>query len=537
METEIESFLLKLEDFKLKAHFPENELTQHLVELGYIRTDMLQLMTPVNKQLVLDEFWSDLEGSEIFSKEKISFAKLIYADEVELYFLRLLKDLDEGIILKELPPKGTKNLVSRIIHYRLDIIGLLDGSVEKEYDEISVLNLHELASQLGEKSLLRAINAFADMEQLTEMFIRKIGKENCILIFRLSETNKNLRKFEKKQAFKRTIKEEFSRKSSFYRKIKDTVIRKKDKKVDYKFLQNRLNSKLNSFLIRLIQIHQWMDGSYQGLLDSELGDVSFESILESIRLFNDEKDKDDIKSKEVIFHAGKGYFIFNALFFLEEYKVENKKLDYQGEVVAMINSNLIASTEEEVKVFNKNVDKISTESFNNSERILSERKGLLQRIYYGVKSFFKKAFKIGQRIFRWIRDNLKKAFSFLKDFFRKLFMNLGKALYYFKEGILYILGINPLIKITSQNHLLASKIQIDGDANCFVSSGCGIEEIKAYKKRTSETIHSMVFSLKVVTLVIKTVQYLVSFLSWPLLLMNIVKSYSEIVKEYKLITN
>ena len=116
-----------------------------------------------------------------------------------------------------------------------------------------------------------------------------------------------------------------------------------------------------------------------------------------------------------------------------------------------------------------------------------------------------------------------------------MFIDLGKALYYIGEGILYIIGKNPLINITKEGNVLASKILIDGDATCIVSDNCTSLDIAEYRKQTLVTINSMRFRIKVITLVIKTVQQMFTVISWPLLLLNIVNSFKEISIEYKLI--
>ncbi len=298
-----------------------------------------------------------------------------------------------------------------------------------------------------------------------------------------------------------------------------------------------MKAKENVFLMRLIQVHQWMDGFYKGLLDSDIGEVSFNSLIDAINLFNEDGDEEDIKVKEVLFHAGRGYFVFNALFFLEKYMIEEEKKDYQKEVVDIINVSVQNASQQERQVFETKSEVIVESALSESDEVPRERKGLLQRVYYGVKSFFRKAFKVGKKIFRWIKDKVKRVAGFLKDFFKKMFVHLGKALYYIGEGIKYIIGKNPLIKVTETNQVLTSKILIDGDANCIVSQNCTREDIRSYGKQVRVTINSMVFSLKVVTLVIKTVQQMLMFFTWPLLLLNIVKAFKEIVAEYKLINS
>ena len=96
--------------------------------------------------------------------------------------------------------------------------------------------------------------------------------------------------------------------------------------------------------MRLIQVHQWQDGLYDGLLDSDIGELTLKSILSAIDLYNVIKNR-QIKTHRVLTHVVRDYYLFNGLFFLQEYMVEDDEGGETQNAEEIIISDLLQQVE------------------------------------------------------------------------------------------------------------------------------------------------------------------------------------------------
>jgi hypothetical protein len=168
-----------------------------------------------------------------------------------------------------------------------------------------------------------------------------------------------------------------------------------------------------------------------------------------------------------------------------------------------------------------------------------ERKGFLQRIYYGVKKFFKKIVKFSKKIFRWVVSFYEKFKGLLKKVFGSLFEKLSAGIRAFMTGLQFLLGNSETITMDGPN-LMASVIKIDGDCYNIIAGRPANEAVIKHQEMITYKVRSLHFALAVVGGVLSIVVRSLSVISWPFLLMTIINTIKEISKSYQelnIITN
>lgn len=507
-----------------------NEITQHLIELGYIPLMKANALMVSDVKQAREKFLEDVQSSGLFSPRTIEVLSLQGKEFLLSTLLRRVTDIDEGIVLEKLPATGETNLTTRMIHYRLDLFGLWPVDVAAPFSGVTLQKLEEITDYAG-GSQLEAVNHLADVEQFTRHLLEKHPPERFILVFRSpmvkSETKKAL---DRRHAFKRQMIEDFGEKTDFVKYMAQNILKNRPEKVDVNFLERETNDRFKRFIMRLLQIHQWQDGFYSGLLDSDIGQVTLESFLQTIDFYN-ETDGKRIKTHRVITYAHRGFFVFNSLFFLQEYMIEDKKTGSGDTILEHIGTQLQNAGEDERRDFNKNLHKLKSDIYNESEKQPKERKGFLQRIYFGIKKLIKKAFRFIRKIYTWIKDKVEKVWGFLKGLFRNFFENLQMGIRAFVDGISFIFG-RKSIESRVLNEMIVSKFSIDGDSVSITSREISLV-LGEHLRSVGYNINAMKFTLAIVAGILKVIINMVSIITWPLLLIKIIKVYRNISETYR----
>lgn len=512
-----------------------DEVAQHLSELGYIDLSGKNDFSLKNQIAAgLNSFESEVHVSGLFTKDFLSRMELVYGKDWLLNLLRLATDVDEGLTFKALPKSGELSLASRIIHYRLDLFGLLNSPVSRAFGEVTTAGLTQLLTYGRYISRLEAINALADIEQFTQRMLQVWGKDNMLVVFRLPAHEGHHPHVSGK--FKRLLRKEMGRQSRFYQLLEDHIMNVPEDKVDYNYLSSRTKADLNSFIVRIIQVHQWAEGIYDGLLDNDFGEVTFQSVQTMITLFNEDEDTEEIRLKELVAHVGQGYYMLNAHYLLQHYMVE-KAEDLLVSATDSITEQVQNAKAEEQKVFSDNCQIILDQAVNDMSVGAEKQPGLIKRVYYGLKRIFRKIFRFGEKLFKWIVRKVDKIIGFLKSFFKKLVKVAGTALKLFADGIRFLIGRKPIFSSEASNRFQFSQFQLDGDSFSIVTSNSG-SDIATHSETVVKTIRSLAFSLEVVEQILKLVKYVAAAaLTWPLLLMQLVKAFKEISEKYKLVNS
>ena len=511
-----------------------NRCIQHLTELGYIPVYKVNILLPLEEDHAKTEFLKDAKASGLFP---MSVFEQFLEDDEDLIteMLGRAVDIDEGFVFDRLPESGEQNLITRIIHYRLDLFGVWEWQVSKPFNAITVARLKEIADY-AECDPLEAANLLADIEYFTQKLLKANSEDRFILTFRPANTiNQNLtQNLDNRHKFKKQLIEDFGDKNDFFKYLRKNILKENPQKIDMLFLQKEALNPFKRFILRLIQVHQWQEGLYDGLLDSDMGEVTINSIVNTINLYNVSERK-NIKRNQVLTYIANGYFLFNALFFLQEYMVEDHQSDTSEDAESRIISDIMDSAksadQHKLDAFQEHLNLIKSEITAASTRKPEEKKGLLKRIYFGIKRFFKKVVRFSKKIFNWIVELSKKIWRILKKVFGHFFNQLAKGIKAFIDGIKYLFGKKNTVTAKG-NNILHTSIRFDGDAFVLASRNASSlinEHIKKIRYHTT----SMIFSLLIVGGVFNIVLKAINVISWPLIIFSIIKIYKNISESYQ----
>jgi len=514
----------------------KNQCTQHLIELGYIPISIVNTLRDNDLEFAKIEFFEEAKASGLYNEKELT--RHIFEEEEEFLadLLEKAVDIDEGITFDKLPEKGEQNLHTRIIHYRLDLFGMWEQAVQTKYSLIySFAKLSEIAA-FAKCNPLEALNHLADVEGFTKQLLKVRDDEEFILAFQSKKqvSDKLINDLDYRNKFKKQLIEDFSGRSDFFKYLKREVLNKNIKNIDFDFLRKEALNPFKQFVLRLIQVHQWQDGLYDGLLDSDIGEVTLQSIMNSVELYN-LAGKRGIKLFRVLTYTGNGFFLFNALFFLQEYMVEDESdenvKDAEGTIINDVLDAAESADNLALAAFQLNMDALKFELAQASVKKPEEKKGLLKRIYFGIKKFFKKIISVSKKIFGWVVKYAKQFWGILKKVFGHFFQKLAKGIKAFVDGMKFLLGKKSTVTAT-ENGLIASVIRLDGDAFNMVTADASLL-VAEHTHKIRYSVTSLDFALTIVGGVLNIVLKAISVVSWPMLIFAIIKIFRNISESYK----
>ena len=261
-----------------------------LVSLGYL-IDSFQVVANASELIksAFETFRLDLDDSTLLTQKEIRRLKDLYPVDVDLKLLEYCVDIDEGPKFDKLPEFGSQNLRTRILHYRLNLLGLYEQPIHSYFSAKSYSALSELSSLIG-KNLLATLNLLSDIQEFTCAYLKQTGYQHPIVISQCRQDKINqIEDFS--GAFKRSVKRELGGHHGVFENLKDGLFKRNDDKVDLQEALSILKNNLNSFNIRLIQVHQRILGLYDGAIDGNIGPITIESLQNIIKSYEQTGEK------------------------------------------------------------------------------------------------------------------------------------------------------------------------------------------------------------------------------------------------------
>lgn len=534
MSEALDDIVLQLEEEATTLPKKDNQCIQHLIELGYLPLLLTNALSSRDIQNAKLAFLEEGVESGLFPIVELQLLGDESDDEFLARLLERATDIDEGFRFSKLPDSGEVSLKSRIVHYRLDIFGLWPFPISQPFDMINSQAQLQVLGDFLQLEKLEALNLAGDVEKMTTHLLDMHPEEDFILAFkpRNAIEPKLKRQLNRSQKFKKQLIEDFGERTEFFRYLKKEILKENPSRVDFNFLNLQIQKPFKKFVMRLIQVHQWQDGLYKGLLDSDMGEVTINSILKTNELYNSVNEK-SVPAFRILTHLVDDYFLFNALFFLQEYMVEEEKTDNPEELIINdLMNNIKQASDGDLNAFDLNMNVIKAEIAIASQNKPVERKGFLQRVYFGIKKIFNKIAKFSRKVFTWVvrfADHFK---EILKKVFGGLFDRLSTGIKAFIAGIKTILGRGGVIS-SAENGMIASVIRLDGDCYNIVAGNKAISLVDTHMKSVDIQVKNLQFSLAVVGGVLKIIATSLSVLSWPMLMMTIIKTVKQITKTYR----
>jgi len=530
----VQDLIQKLDE----QYLPPNDSTQnqkasYLSDLGYM-PDIVETEGVVFNQF-LDEayqsFYSDLQKSGLISTQTQKQLKVLYPSEYEVKLLEMCLDIDEGLQFEKLPAFGDQDLKTRILHYRLNLLGLYTAPVKAYFSASSYNGLSKAASFTG-KTPLSTANLLADIQEFTVVYLKNRGYQHPVVIMQLSDASTNgLANYT--GAFKRAVKRELSGYDEVFNELNKSLFKRNDDKVDVSDAINILHADDNSFIIRLIQVHQWIAGFYQGKIDGEVSSVTLQSLQDVISSYNESGESVDEKRTLVVLSEKEKLLAFNAIFFLNKYKLEQQQSDKTISTLEAVNNSYQSASEEDQKQFETTFNEQWGQVAHGHSLTENQPKGFFQKIFGGIKAFFKKAFRFARKIFSWILKGIKKVAGFITNFLKKIYNIIKEAAQHFIEGVKFLLGKTTVLTNENQQTLITN-FNIDKDV---LNLGTSIDStlLKTHLGKVDEKVNSLKFSLTLIAFLFKTIKAILlgGIVAWPLFLFKLAKSFKQVIDSYK----
>lgn len=534
-------FINELENRKAALHQIQStvldiDMLQPLIDLGYLTFEEIKPNNPeqsIHLERAVRQFRKDYEAYQLlqqkftflpFDQEHYhSYAKQL--NEIELDFLQSLVSFEGTFMLSNLPQFGTISLVTRIIHYRLKILGLYGKKtvqgVEAVYENTSLQGLHDIKSFLDwEISDLDFINGIGNIEQLIEQIYKQID---------VNHPDKKMIYMDKKGKFQThliNIQPE-SHVALYY-----------------------------EFLARIFQIRLWIDGLYNGEIDGKIRDDDVnnystkKAIRELVRYLRRDKEL-----REDPFIIRKGYNLKELK--VKDFYNKNRRLNaYVLNVIDLLYvTKAMKDDQSVVAVSDVLIDekhrKLKKDLLDDNgtfredvKKELEEREkdflsGSKRRLYYGIKQFGQTIRRVIKNIFRFISDRIKLGFNVVKRLAVWVFREIKEGIKVFYHGMKFLIGKREII--TSKKPMesrqkgevpddsIVSKYDLDCDSIIFISKKCDGDSERQHTKKCQNQINSLNISLVLTALILRWVLLLTSGATgWTPFLLMIARTLKKI---------
>ncbi len=503
---------------------------QPLIDLGYLTLENCKQTTANTSNFLkkaIKEFRTDYERHQLIT-QRLTFLPFDiehyhnYAhslNEIERLFIQNLLNFDGDFQLKQLPSFGTVSLASRVIHYRLTLLGLygkeMRQDIQAPFMMESLHGLHQIKSFFKWNiSDLDFLNSIGDIEILIDKIYLELDKGDV---------------------------------------HKKFIYMDKDGHFDTSKILNTSEvaiAQYYEFLARIFQIRLWMNGLYHGTIDGIIknnnrNDYSTKNaIMELIEYLKEDEvlandpiiiqKKINLKKLEVEHFYKKSEalqaFWLNVVDLL--YITKSMKSTHGDIAISNIIINQNNETIQE-KLFDDD-GKFKKKVFEEvQQRTTDFLEGKNRRFYYGIQQFCRALHGVLKNLGRGLRKNLQLGFNFMKRISILLYQEVKEGLDVFKHGLHFLLG-NRTIQtgIPNNENAIITKFDLDFDATIFVSNDADSKAIQQHRQKCQNQIHSLKFSLMVTGAILRWVFVLTAApVSWVTFLLMLAKTFKKIKKQ------
>ncbi|MEN7548854.1 hypothetical protein AAG747_13110 [Rapidithrix thailandica] len=540
--------------FGLEAYLPEGQLEvldqgreseakQALIELGYLSPNLNS-----SQQTFTDDL---LDGIRQFRKDYLR-ARLIPTgfrteireiqriegpgqfSEFELQLLLRLTDLEGSFQLPTQYNIGDQSLFTRVLHYRLDVLGLYTQAIGQAFNSETQKAISQLKQWLKLTHPQQVFQLLGDVPKLTQYILSQPEYKDRIVYFRHhNPRHQKLFSFEHapefRREFRRRLKQQLDRQSTTFKDFKKFAFRN-EKKMDFDFLQEQVEQDSNRLLLRLLQVHQWMRGHYRGLLDNEMGDVTFESLLEFHRT-EVEAGNVDLQAGHFMMHLAQGYWVLNIHYLFEDILSPEffEKFDTE-DFYHQFNSLMENHSVQAKHNIQRNMNEVWQAVNDEARQELSSKKNLIRRIYQGAKSLFRTLGRMIKNVFRWLAQKVKQTLNILKNMVKVLFREIREAIRMFGRGLGFLFGKRMVYTPhPNGNQGVITDFDFDFDATLIVPEHSSPHLLRKHVENCQSYVKAMEFSMLFTAKVIKWVITSSSPIGWTRFAFHLVKVFKNFI--------
>lgn len=356
----------------------------------------------------------------------------------EYSLLQLLVSFDGDFILKPVAEVKDYEIYTRVLQYRMHLLGLLPEHPDGHFSEGLSLALEKLSAWLSPVEPAELLELTGDIRKLISGLYRKKAFTKKIVYFNYKYQGcKSFSISGNNIEFVEQLKHNVDHKSAEFCDLMEHV-----KNFDSDFFKDRCSDEEGNFLIRLLQLYQWTSGYYLGVIDGSLGKLTFDSFLELARS-EVEKGNSDFKTNLLVGYIDNDYWVVNPHYLLGEFS-------YRPE-------NFEPNIDDVFNLFENEYDKLSSKEKQHVDANMSfawekvnvgfssdlkSSQNRFRRIYFGAKSLLKSFWTGIKNIFNSIKTRIIKVVSDLlnlvKNFVKYMYREIREALQLFSRGLKFL---------------------------------------------------------------------------------------------------
>ncbi len=396
---------------------------------------------------------------------------------------------------------------------RLSDRASLDNQIDSKEKEGKTLKNEVVRIENGLAILLQRQKTLVDdFEEGIEVEKKKLRK----IAERYQSLLKKLEKIPRR--FRRELKEYLA--PDFYDKVRRELMDRENATL----FKDTLKDEYNRFLVRLLQLHQWTNGYYNGMIDSDLGRRTFRSIREI------DQDIKGLKLRFVLYqlNAETGTWLLNIRYLFAEMIDSLDSFREQNDFETVIQKYEAEIAENpDIRNQKKRIDRELEKAIKEANKNRVNNK--LRRVYFGVRSLARSIVRGMGRLVRLILKGFKFIYRLLKNFVLMLYREIREGLRKFGQGIAFLFGKRQITTSFADGRpAIVSRFDFDCDVKCFANLEAG-ELITEHRNRCYSITHNLQFALVLTAKIIEWAIRAVT-LTWITILIKIALYFRKQIK-------
>ncbi|MFN8397050.1 MAG: hypothetical protein U0176_20670 [Bacteroidia bacterium] len=348
-------------------------------------------------------------------------------------WLQDLVSVEGEVPVLELPEVGSLSLWTRVLHFRLWVMGLMPPDAARQpWSADSLSAVQEFGTMLGLQTI-PALEALGNLERTIDWILPQSSKffaqHPRLAVFRFAAEGEEPNMIGGKKRFLKALEDNFGgtegQLSELQRQIKEPSV---------PWLSGTFSAKRNKLLLRIVKVYQWINGYYSG----ELGLDFSKKSLDSLKELMDIDTRRDLKG--LILEVEDGYWALNIDLLLKRIDVTKDEISTQEDEpfnFAAIGKELEANG---IKAQGNSLkpDFIGIMGNEQQQRRTNLHQGY--NAYCGSKSLMETAKTFLNRIREWLSNLWKDITGVAKNLAGLIFRNARRAYRVLADGMSLLLG-------------------------------------------------------------------------------------------------
>lgn len=444
----------------------------------------------------------------------------------EFSVLQLLVSLDGDFTLKSIPEIRTLGIYIRVLQYRFYLLGLLEHHPDGHFTDELKLALDKLLGWLGKVGINELLELTGNLKKLIIRLKESNAFADQVVYFRFRHESSN--RFDingANNSFLGQLKKDMKRNSPGFKELK---LKSTPRKFDRQFFEDRANDPDGKFVVRLLQLSQWISGYYLGQIDGELGELTFSSFLQ-LAQGEAESGNTNFKMNLFVGYIADDFWVVNPHYLLDD--VVLSAADQQTTTSTVFESfgqEYERLNDDDKETVDKNM-RAAWKSMNvNFSSDLKSSVHRFRRIYYGARSLLQSFWKGLKNIFSRLKDKAIDLASGLlnqvKNFAKFIYREIREALQIFSRGMKFLFGSRKLTTTDSITRFDFDMDSITGSPEALTDNS-----LKEHRQLLVATTTGLTFCLKLTGRLIRLA--VIASMGWHKLVLEAGIMLRKLIKE------